>query len=155
MGSCNFLNLEILPEVLKQLVPKIEALLDSYFSNRIHTLPVRINSRKQNVTVTWNIYPTNKILLDDLLQILANTIDVNLEDINGEVIQCNLTNGKIKDKNVQEFQIHTGKTWEIYLYEPEIYIYLRLLYESRIAQPHVKWISIDIDIITESAWFVI
>ncbi|MFX0208110.1 MAG: hypothetical protein ACFFDT_19140 [Candidatus Hodarchaeota archaeon] len=148
------MNLEILPEVLQQLVPKIEGIIDSYFTDRSRTLPVRINNRKQSVTVTWNIYPAKKIHLDDLFQRLARTIDENVTDVNGEIIQCNLINGTIRDNRVQEFQIDTGKIWEIYLYEPEIYIYLRLLYESRINQPHDKWISIDIDIITESAWFV-
>ncbi|MFX1285316.1 MAG: hypothetical protein ACFFB5_16830 [Promethearchaeota archaeon] len=153
-GSCDSLNLEILPKVLQQLIPKIESIIDSYYSDRSKTLPVRINSRKQNITVTWNIYPTKDIDLDDLLQILTQTIEKNVSDINGEIIQCNLINGTIRDNRVQEFQIHTGKIWELYLYEPETYIYLRLLYESRIAQPQDKWISIDIDIMKESAWFV-
>lgn len=142
-----------LPEVLQQLVLKIEGLIDSYFSNRLQTLPVKINNRKQNITVTWNIYPTEKIQLDDFFLILETTIDENLKDINGETIQYKLINGKIRDRGVQEFEIPKGKTWEIYLYKPETFIYLRLLYESRTAHPHDNWISIDIDIVTESAWF--
>jgi hypothetical protein len=154
VGRCNFLSLKILPEVLQQLVSEIEDLINSYYSNRLRTLPVRINKRKQNITITWNIFPVDEIQLKDLFQILTKAIEENLKDINGEIIHCTLTNGKIRDRGVQEFQIHTGKTWEIYLYGPEIYIDVRLLYESRIPQPHDKWLSIDIDIVLDSAWFV-
>ncbi|MFX0122171.1 MAG: hypothetical protein ACFFAE_00915 [Candidatus Hodarchaeota archaeon] len=148
------MSLEILPEVIQQLVSKIENLINSHYSNRSRTLPVRIKKRKQNITITWNIYPIDRIPLEELFQILTKAIGENLKDINGEIIYCTLTNGKIRDRGVQEFQIHTGKTWEIYLYEPEIFIDVRLLYESRIAPPHDRWLSIDIDIVTESAWFI-
>ena len=105
------------------------------------------------MTVTWNIFPTANLDLTDLLQMLAKTIANNLKDINGEIIEFNLANGKIRDRGVQEFQILTGKTWEVYLYEPETFIYLRLLYESRTDDPDKKWISIDMDIVLDSAWF--
>ncbi len=153
VGRCNFLSLEILPKVLQQLVSKIEDLINSYYSNRSRTLPVRINKRKQNITITWNIYPVDRIRLEDLSKILTKTVEENLKDINGEIIHCTLTDGMIRDRGVQEFQIHSGKTWEIYLYDPEIYVDVRLLCESRITQPHDKWLSIDIDIVMESAWF--
>lgn len=105
------------------------------------------------MTVTWNIFPTAKTDLPDLVQMLAKTIDNNLKDINGEIIEFNLSNGTIRDSGVQEFQILTGKTWEVYLYKPETFIYLRLLYESRTDDPDNKWISIDVDIVLDSAWF--
>lgn len=145
--------LEKLPEVLQQLVSKIEDLINFYYANRSRTLPVRINKRKQNITITWNIYPADTIHLEDLFLILTKTVEEKLKNINGEIIHCTLTDGKIRDREVQEFQIHTGKTWEIYLYDPEIYVDVRLLYESRITQPLDKWLSIDIDIVMESAWF--
>lgn len=153
-GSGPHLSYENLPDVLQQLVTEIEGLLDSYYSSRSRTLPVKILQQKQNITLTWNIYPTEKISLSNLLLILVKTIETIFKSIKGEVIQFNLSNGKIHDGGVQEFQISSGKIWEIYLYEPEIFIYLRLLLESRITQPHENWISIDIDIVEKSAWFV-
>ncbi|UCG01589.1 MAG: hypothetical protein JSW11_18495 [Candidatus Heimdallarchaeota archaeon] len=147
------MSLEILPKVLQQLTSKIEALVDLYYPDRSQTLPVRINKRKQNIIVTWNIYPSERHQLDELFPILSNTIEENLKGINGEIIHCSLINGEIRDRGIQEFQIHMGKTWEIYLYDPETYIDVRLLQESRITQPLDKWLSIDIDIVTESAWF--
>lgn len=153
VGSYSSLSTKILPEVLQLLVPRIEDLIDSYFSNRLRTLPVRINHRKQNITITWNIYPTDRISLEDLFQILSKLIDENLDDINGEIICYTISDGTIRDRKVQEFQIHSGKSWEIYLYEPETFIDVRLLLESYLTESHNKWISIDIDIVTQSAWF--
>ena len=147
------MSLGILPKELQGLVVNLEDLLNSHYSNRSRTLPVRITKRKQNIVITWNIYPGAKIQLNDLFLIIAKTIEKSLKDINGEIISCFLTNGEIRDRGVQEFQIHMGRTWEIYLYDPETYIALRLLYESRISHPQDRWLSIDIDVVAESAWF--
>ncbi|MHA2306159.1 MAG: hypothetical protein ACXACU_12290, partial [Candidatus Hodarchaeales archaeon] len=65
----------------------------------------------------------------------------------------NIDTGGITDSGTQEFQIIRGKSWEVYLYDPETFIYIRLLNESRIADPFDKWLSIDIDIVENSAWF--
>ncbi|MFX1505650.1 MAG: hypothetical protein ACFFDC_06000 [Promethearchaeota archaeon] len=147
------MNLEILPKELQRLVVKLEDLINYHYSSRSRTLPVKIKKRKQNIIITWNIYPGDKIHLEEFFQTITKTIDRSLKDINGEIIYCSLTNGEIRDRGVQEFQIHMGKTWEIYLYDPETYIALRLLYESRLSSPLDKWLSIDIDVIVESAWF--
>ena len=149
------MNLEILPKELQGIVVRLEEIINSYYNSRSRTLPVRINQHKQNIIVTWNIYPGERIQLQDLFQILTKAIERSLKDINGEIIYCSLTNGEIRDRGVQEFQIHMGRTWEIYLYDPETYIDVRLLYESRISQPRDGWLSIDIDVVTESAWFFI
>ncbi len=152
-GSGPHLSYENLPDVLQQLVTVIEGLLTSYYPSRSRTLPVKVIHRKQNTTLTWNIYPTEKIPLDNLIHTLIKTIEENFKNIKGEIIHFNLSNGKIQDGGIEEFQISKGKIWEIYLYEPEIFIYLRLLSETRLTHPHEKWISIDIDIVEESAWF--
>lgn len=147
------MNLEILPKELQSIVVRLEKLIDSYYSSRSRTLPVKIIQHKQNIIVTWNIFPGARIQLQDFFQILTKTIEGSLKDINGEIIYCSLKNGKIRDRGVQEFQIHLGKTWEIYLYDPETYIDIRLLCESRVSEPQDRWLSIDIDVVTESAWF--
>lgn len=109
--------------------------------------------RKQNTTVTWNIYPRDGTQLDRLFQVLSNTIDENLEELHGEMIRNKLTNGRILDMGVQEFEIIKGISWEIYLYKPETFIYIRLLNEVSTTTLSKNWISIDIDIVEESAWF--
>ena len=57
------------------------------------------------------------------------------------------------DTGMQEFQINFGESWDVYLYEPEIFVYIRLLLESKIINPEERWISLDIDVINNSAWF--
>jgi len=148
------LNLELLPNFLQQLILIIEALIDSRLDNRLHTLPVRIKKRNQNIIITWNIYPEHKLELNFFFNRIAETINQLLDEIKGEIIQYELSKGKISDGRVSEFQINLGKTWDIYLYDPEIFIYLRLLLESRLANPQDKWISLDVDMVTGSAWFV-
>ncbi|MHA2224228.1 MAG: hypothetical protein ACXAC8_03425 [Candidatus Hodarchaeales archaeon] len=147
------MKVEILPVVLQQLTFKIEHLLNTFFPERSLTKPVKITRRKQNTTVTWNIYPKDGTQRDRLFQALSNTIDENLEELKGEIIRNKLTNGRILDRGVQEFEIIRGISWEIYLYEPETFIFIRLLNEMSLTPLSKNWISIDIDIVEESAWF--
>ncbi|MFX0183776.1 MAG: hypothetical protein ACFE95_11900 [Candidatus Hodarchaeota archaeon] len=148
------MNLELLPNFLQQLIIKIEGLIDSRLENRLHTLPVKVKKRKQNLIITWNIYPEQKLNLNFFFDRVVETINQLLDGIKGEIIQHELSKGKISDGGVTEFQINFGKTWDIYLYDPEIFIYLRLLLESRLANPQDKWISLDVDMVTGSAWFL-
>ncbi|MFX0150508.1 MAG: hypothetical protein ACFFAJ_07010 [Candidatus Hodarchaeota archaeon] len=148
------MKLELLPNFLQQLITNVETLVDSRLTDQSRTLPVKIKIRMQNVIITWNIYSTDENDLNFLFKQLTGTINQLLDEIKGEVIHYELNSGKIFDSGVFEFQINLGKTWDIYLYDPEIFIYLRLLLESRIANPQEKWISLDIDLVTDSAWFV-
>ncbi|MFX0172191.1 MAG: hypothetical protein ACFE9L_09740 [Candidatus Hodarchaeota archaeon] len=148
------MKLELLPNFLQRLITNVEALIDSHLIDRSRTLPVKIKKRVQNVIITWNIFSKNEKDLNVLYNGLTGTINQLLDEIKGEVIQYELSKGKIIDSGVFEFQINLGKTWDIYLYDPEIFIYLRLLLESRIANPKEKWISLDIDLVIDSAWFV-
>ncbi|MFX0084123.1 MAG: hypothetical protein ACFFAU_00480 [Candidatus Hodarchaeota archaeon] len=136
------------------LIFDIEHFFDSIFTNRLRTLPVKIKKRNQNTIVTWNIFPTNKVNLDDIFPILIDKINNNFENINGEIIKLRKAEGIISDTGNQEFQIIKSNSWEIYLYKPEIFMYIRLSYESRLSNPNDAWLSIDIDITEESAWFV-
>ncbi len=140
--------------VINTLIIDIEHYFDSIFTNRSRTLPVKIKKRNQNTTVTWNIFPTNKVNLDDIFPILINKINNNFDKIDGEIIKLRKAEGTINDTGSQEFQIIKSNAWEIYLYKPEIFMYIRLSYESRLSNPNDVWLSIDIDITEESAWFV-
>ena len=116
-------------------------------------LPVKVIKRNNNTVVTWNIYPKDPAKNDKLLVELTKTIEGNFNNIVGEIIKFNITNGSINDSGNQEFQIIEGQSWEVYLFDPETFIYIRLLNESRITDPFDKWLSIDIDIVENSAWF--
>lgn len=147
------MDLEHLPMVLQELAIKIEALIDSRLQHRSKTLPVKIRNRKQNSVLTWNIFPSELIELEEFYQTLEDLIFHQIKNVKGEIVESTLVRGKVIDAGIQEFEINAGKTWDIYLYEPEIFIYLRLLHESRLTQDQEGWISIDIDLVTESAWF--
>ncbi|UCE13441.1 MAG: hypothetical protein JSV04_14815 [Candidatus Heimdallarchaeota archaeon] len=147
------MDLDHLPLFLQGLVMKIEALIDSRFPQRSKILPVKIRNRRQNSVLSWNIFPSELIELKDFYQTLEDLITTQIKNVKGEIIQSTLARGEITDTGVQEFKIISGKTWDIYLYDPEIFIYLRLLHESRLTQDQDGWISIDIDLVNESAWF--
>ncbi len=72
--------------VINTLIIDIEHYFDSIFTNRSRTLPVKIKKRNQNTTVTWNIFPTNKVNLDDIFPILINKINNNFDKIDGEIM---------------------------------------------------------------------
>jgi hypothetical protein len=147
------LAVKISINLVDSLIFEIERVLSSEFENRQKTLPVKVIKRNNNTAVTWNIYPTDTIKHDELLVELIKTIEDNFNNIIGEIIKFNITNGSIIDSGNQEFQIIEGQSWEVYLFDPETFIYIRLLNESRIADPLDKWLSIDIDIVEHSAWF--
>ncbi len=117
-------------------------------------MPIKIQTRENNTIITCNIFLNEGGYLEDLFQKITEVFEKTLEKINGETIHYELTKGKILDTGIQEFQIDLAKVWDIYLYDPEIFIYVRLLVESKLAQPKNSWISLDIDVITNSAWFL-
>lgn len=151
--SGDFLAVKTSINLVDSLIFEIERILSSEFENRLKTLPVKVIKRSNNTTVTWNIYPPDLSKNDKLLVKLAKAINENFNNIVGEIIKFKIANGSILDSGNQEFQIIRGQSWEIYLFDPETFIYIRLLNESRLADPIEKWLSIDIDIVESSAWF--
>ncbi len=61
--------------------------------------------------------------------------------------------GKIIDSGKVSFVVKRAHIWECYFYEPELFLYLRLLEEKDPAKEKT-WISMDFDLIKNSAWFV-
>ena len=120
--------------LIDSLIYQIEAIISSEFENRITTLPVKITKRESNTSVTWNIYPPESIRSNKLFLEFTKTIETNFKEIKGETIKFNINNGSITDSGSQEFQIIRGNSWEVYLYDPETFIYIRLLNESRLAE---------------------
>ena len=147
-------DLRNLPEILKVLITSIEQFLNSKFPNRTKTLPLKIQQTTNNIIITWNVFPNPFHELTDLLTNIRNIISKNLESLlSGEIILYEISNGSIIDSGSEAFLIKGGFSWDIYLYEPETFIYARLLHESQIDDQGEEWISIDIDVINQSAWF--
>ena len=146
-------NADIVPEVLRRFIFQIEHLIDEGVKDRSLTHPPKIRNRANNTVVMWNIFPDKSDELNTLFRIINQTTDSFFTDIKGEVIKLKVLSGTIHDTGVQEFQIIRGKTWDVYLYDPEGFLYIRLLHERHLLNQE-QWLSVDIDIITDSAWFV-
>ncbi len=137
---------------IQSLIDAIEARIELLRLDRSRTPPVKKQQRLNNIIITWNIFSTDDSL-EDLLTQFYKEIKLKLKEVVGEIIHFQIETGEISDTGLKEFIILSGHSWEIYIYSPETFIYLRLLLEAKKANPDEQWISIDIDIVTESAWF--
>ena len=147
-------DLQILPNILKLLVTHLENFLNTIYPDRTKTLPLKIRQTNNNIIITWNVFPDPSHKLTDLLSNIRNIIDKDIDNLtDGEVIRYEISNGSVVDSGSESFLIKSGFSWDIYLYEPETFIYTRLLHESQIDNQGEDWISIDIDVILKSAWF--
>ncbi len=143
-----------LPKVIKKLEQNLEGYLGKLFPTRERTLPVKKMKRENNTIMTWNVYPNppekiNKIFVD-LEKIISRILK---HPIDGELICYEIKAGQILDGGVNAFSILQGFNWDLYLYQPEIFIYIRLQHESDLDVTN-EWISIDIDLVNNSAWFL-
>ena len=144
-----------LPIVLQELVQALENHLDQLTPNRKRTLPVKIKKQNQNTIITWNIYsePQKDItgIFSDLQKIISRILE---QPLDGELIYSEFKKGQIFDAGINAFSINQGFTWDLYLYQPEMFVYVRLLRETNLDGSNDTWISIDIDLIENSAWFL-
>lgn len=147
-------NLFLLPNSLHELVNSLEDHIDTLFPDRKITLPVKIRRNDHNSIITWNIFPYNQMDLGEILKDLNEIISSNLLRIpKSELIAYNIDQGKILDSGIEAFRIKSGFIYDLYIYDPEIFVYTRLLQEFRLNDQSKQWISIDIDVVTNSAWF--
>jgi hypothetical protein len=143
-----------IPDILELLISNLEDFLTNKFSDRTKTLPVKIRQTTNNIIITWNVFPEPSHKLGKILKNIKTIINENLDNLKGgEILRYEISNGSIDDSGSKYFLIKHGFSWDIYLYEPETFIYTRLLHESRIDNQEEEWISIDIDVINKSAWF--
>ncbi|MHA2093270.1 MAG: hypothetical protein ACW98F_01340, partial [Candidatus Hodarchaeales archaeon] len=122
-----------LPEVLQELVKKIEDHLDQKRPARERTLPVKIRKQKQNTIITWNIYPEPLGEIKKTLSNLRRIISLILEQpLDGELIYSEIKKGQILDAGINAFSIIQGYSWDLYLYQPEMFVYVRLVNETNL-----------------------
>ena len=131
-------------------------------SNRINSvlskLDIEINGptfrkTENNMNMSYNIYSRNDSI-DKIWELLQKELKENFQELSksGEVISYTSQDGSIKDQGVEYFKVLKANLFECYIYEPESFIYARLLEEYDIIKKNV-WISIDVDGIEKSAWF--
>jgi len=144
-----------LPPILLEIVKALEKYLENLFPNRESTLPVKQRDRGINSILTWNIYPRSPKEVTDIFDSLQNLLGKKLVDFEeGELLMYEISEGRILDSGSDAFLISRGFSWDLYIYQPEIFVYIRLLQEKKIEKDDNEWISVDIDLIRQSAWFV-
>ena len=144
-----------LPSILLEIVKVLEVYLEKLFPNRERTLPIKQRDRGINSILTWNIYPRSPEEVTDIFDNIQNLLSkklVNYEE--GELLMYEISEGRILDSGSDAFIISRGFSWDLYIYQPEIFVYIRLLQEKKIETDDNEWISVDIDLIRQSAWFV-
>ena len=147
-----------IPKFLINVINEIESFLNT-LGNRKKTLPVKQRTRGDNITFSWNIYGDN---IEELKDHLVNLIEPKLTSIEGEIIKLLVNQGSINDSGTIEFEIVDGRTYEVYLYKQEAFLYIRIYQERRLDIKKNQnynlldnqWLSIDIDYVKRSAWFI-
>ena len=146
---------ETLPPVLIEISNLLESYLGKKFPTRTRTLPLKQRNRGINSILTWNIYPENPREAKEIFNSIQKILNQKLEDYeDGELLQYEISKGRILDSGSEAFIISRGFSWDLYIYQPEIFVYFRLLLERGLEKDTVEWISVDIDLIKQSAWFV-
>jgi hypothetical protein len=128
-------------------------LLEFVKSDERNTGPT-IREKNDNLTVSYNIYNNLSINWSEIKKIVETILEAKDLTPLGEVITYNGTGGKIIDQGNFSFEVLRSKIWECYFYEPETFFYVRLLWEQDNQQKTTKnWLSLDIDLVDNSAWF--
>jgi hypothetical protein len=145
----------MITNILQNLIMQIS---DIARSNKKNTGPT-IREKDQNLTVSYNIYnnlSVNWMKLTNLLELIFEGKNLIPK---GEVITHLGLGGKIIDSGLQSFEVVKSKIWECYFYDPEEFLYVRVLWErdlqkkDKITDLNIEWISVDIDLVRDSAWF--
>lgn len=109
---------------------------------------------ENNITISYNIYP-DEANIEQTWLVLFDLLHSTFQELSkiGEVIFYDTASGKILDQGIEYFTVLRANVFECYIYEPESFVYARLLEEFDKIKKNT-WISIDIDGIERSAWFV-
>lgn len=145
--------MDITIQIFEFLMKECQALLPIIDS--ISTGPT-LRLRGPNITLAYNFYCNSiKKVWNSLTDILETFLDTFKSK--GEFLIHYGHEGEIIDSGYHGFQIKQSKLIEAYFYEQEVFLYLRVLWEVDPQQSNISlqhdWISLDADIILESAWF--
>ena len=126
---------------------------NSLTSENVNITGPTFRKRENNITLSYNIYPI-ETRIEELWTLLHNLLTAKFKELSkqGEVIMYSTTQGSILDQGIEYFKVQKGTIFECYIYEPESFIYTRLLQEFDVLKK-TQWISIDLDGIEQSAWF--
>jgi|Deesub1362B_J571_1020462.scaffolds.fasta_scaffold00003_323 hypothetical protein len=105
-----------------------------------------------------NQYKTNRTLyiklrrsdLKDVLKIIESIL-LRYESY-GEIISLYVNQGDFKDLGIKTIIVDKGFIWELYLYESNIHLFIRLLLLSSVLEGD-EWLALYIDYNPDSAWW--
>jgi hypothetical protein len=141
--------------ILQNLIVQIS---DIASLNKKNTGPT-IREKDQNLTVSYNIYNNLSVNWAKLTKLLELIFEGKNLIPKGEVITHLGSGGKIIDSGLRSFEVVRSKIWECYFYDPEEFMYVRALWErdlqkkDKVTDLDLEWISVDIDLVRDSAWF--
>lgn len=139
--------------ILQSIATNIDNSLKEFNFDLTFTGPSH-RKTENNQNISYNIYPRIEFINKTWLKLLQ-LIQSEFQKLSaqGEVIVYDTTQGTILDQGTEYFTVLKANIFECYIYEPESFLYARLLEEYDPIKKN-KWISIDIDGIERSAWFV-
>ncbi len=141
-----------LQEIMQAVTDIVDGILGRY---QIEKFTKKVRTRGSNTIISWNVFPESLSLLEDVFKNLTARLDDYLKGINGEVIRFENAHGEIWDRHYNQFVVIRSFISEVYWYDPEIFAYIRVLHElDKISSERRQWISIDVDLVTDSAWFL-
>lgn len=117
-----------------------------------HTGP-SLRMRGANSALSYNLFPSEGEVEETWLSLLK-VLGVVFKEVGrgGEIIEYS-GEGSIVDGGEKAFVVERAHLWECYIYEPEVFIYCRLLNEKDPYQTQKEWFSVDVDVVDRSAWF--
>ncbi|MHA1167141.1 MAG: hypothetical protein ACTSP4_04705 [Candidatus Hodarchaeales archaeon] len=112
--------------------------------------------RGSSHVLAWNFFFSTESDRKSFWDLLLNEINKNIIPAfsgSSEVINHTGCTGSITDSGNKAFIITKSEIFEIYLYEEETFIYMRLL-EEKDPESGKEWISLDIDLVERTPWFL-
>ena len=111
---------------------------------KVNVIGPTYHKRKNNLTMSYNIHPleTN---IDELWDLCYSFLDNKFKDLSktGEVIIYASTQGSILDQGVEYFKVNKANIFECYIYEPESFIYARILQHKKNNGLALMWMELN------------
>ncbi len=142
-------TLEKLPSLLQLILQTTEETISTLHLTE-KTGP-SIKTRGGVFVLSYNFFSINT---ESDFQALITAIDSIIPKSETEVLVYSSMTGSITDQGQLGFRIEQAEIRDIYSFEEESFCYLRLLIEHSVDKKSRRWISLDVDFIPTSPWFM-
>ncbi|MHA2297608.1 MAG: hypothetical protein ACXAEU_07795 [Candidatus Hodarchaeales archaeon] len=113
-------------------------------------------TRGNSHVISWNFFFSDDKEKETFWGVMLEELDskiISPVSCSSEVIKHESCKGMIIDSGQRSFEITKSVIYEIYLYKEETFIYLRTL-EERDPASSKEWISLDVDLVEKTPWFL-